>query len=215
MLAALSGLPDIYWSEQDKVMFLLGQKRPSVMYMLDWKRGESPRKMFLLTVRKHGKRLTAVSAYHRCPVMISVRRRWGFRCAHSAWHLRSASVLHYVFAASFSGIWQIILHQRSQKVRLLPPLCIINCLMINMLTSLLWFCSQRNRPEVDMDELMAAMVLSSLSCSPLPPPQSSAHREAAGMNRNRINHDNCSPTEKESMWKLSKFNLSFKKLWVD
>ncbi|XP_037553658.1 zinc finger protein 395 [Nematolebias whitei] len=39
--------------------------------------------------------------------------------------------------------------------------------------------SQRNRPEVDMDELMAAMVLSSLSCSPLPPPQSSAHREAA------------------------------------
>uniref|UniRef100_A0A3Q2PCE6 Zinc finger protein 395-like n=1 Tax=Fundulus heteroclitus TaxID=8078 RepID=A0A3Q2PCE6_FUNHE len=57
-----------------------------------------------------------------------------------------------------------------------PPVC---CLLItsNEPHTHTALCSCPAQQEVDMDELMAAMVLSSLSCSP--PPQSSAHRATA------------------------------------
>ncbi|PWA22442.1 hypothetical protein CCH79_00020990, partial [Gambusia affinis] len=50
--------------------------------------------------------------------------------------------------------------------------------LVNILSPMMLCCSRTAPQEVDMDELMAAMVLSSLSCSP--PPQGSAHKDTAG-----------------------------------
>ncbi|XP_013889677.1 zinc finger protein 395 isoform X2 [Austrofundulus limnaeus] len=63
--------------------------------------------------------------------------------------------------------------------------------------------SHRNRMEVDMDELMAAMVLSSLSCSPLPlPPQSSAHREAAAPSKSSVGGIELSDSGSSGYWSI-------------
>uniref|UniRef100_A0A3P9NUC9 Uncharacterized protein n=1 Tax=Poecilia reticulata TaxID=8081 RepID=A0A3P9NUC9_POERE len=54
-----------------------------------------------------------------------------------------------------------------------PSVCLS---LVNILSPMMLCCSRTAPQEVDMDELMAAMVLSSLSCSP---PQGSAHKDTA------------------------------------
>jgi len=61
--------------------------------------------------------------------------------------------------------------------------------------------SCRSPQKVDMDELMAAMVLSSLSCSP-PPPQCPAPSDAAGTqqindNKRKLNQQETTTSHQE------------------
>lgn len=79
---------------------------------------------------------------------------------------------------------RLLLHRRPPEVGVLsvrravsPPLCTSSNHRLLLLS-----CSGRSPEEVDMDELMAAMVLSSLSCSPLL--HSPPHRDTAGTANN-------------------------------